>query len=132
MDNITAQSNLTEKQLTIYNGELTRRSKGALITYLLFIFLSPFGAHHFYLSQTARGIGYLALSGAFWFMSVLMLGAATAKSSGGTMVVMLLVIAIGGAGAIWRIIDLFTIPAQVRNSNERTGAQILKRLETTG
>lgn len=83
--------------------------KSTGVTYILWLLLGTIGAHKFYLNKAGMGILYIALGalgGLFWFF---LLGWIFHIPLG-----MLL------------IIDLFTIPRQVRNANEKAAGEVAK------
>lgn len=70
------------------------------IAYLLALLLGAFGAHHFYLGNVGRGITFILLWWIGWLTLFLVIGG--------------LLLA---AAAIWFIVDLCTLPGQVRTAN---------------
>ncbi|MEW5816497.1 MAG: TM2 domain-containing protein [Spirochaetota bacterium] len=83
--------------------------KSTGVTYILWLLLGGIGAHKFYLNKAGMGILYItlgALGGIFW---IFLLG-------------WIFHIPLG----ILLIIDLFTIPRQVRNANEKAAGDVAR------
>lgn len=79
--------------------------KDTTVAYLLLIFLGGFGAHQFYLRNPGIAIAQAALWWGGWLFSGLIIG----------------FVAIA-AVAIWWIVDLSSMRAQVETANARAGA----------
>jgi len=56
---VDRKSQLTEKQLTILESEMQKKSKNLVLAYVLLIFLGGLGIHKFYLGKTKQGINTL-------------------------------------------------------------------------
>lgn len=83
--------------------------KSTGVTYILWLLLGGIGVHKFYLNKVGMGILYIALGmlgGIFW---IFLLG-------------WIFHIPLG----ILLIIDLFTIPQQVRKANEKLSGEVAK------
>ena len=51
MDLIQAQRELSDKDLAIFNAELQRQSRSAILAYVLWFFLGGLGVHNFYMGK---------------------------------------------------------------------------------
>lgn len=81
--------------------------KSTGLAYVLWFFLGSLGIHKFYLGNTKMGIVYLLLSLIGWVTVYILIGW-----------VFLAILAI-----LW-LIDLFTLPSQVRTANDLAAKQI--------
>jgi TM2 domain-containing membrane protein YozV len=81
--------------------------KSMAVSYLLWLFLSGFGAHRFYNGRTGSGIAQLAL---------LIVGAATSPIGIGLFLL--------GALGIWILVDAFLIPGWVGEHNNRLASSL--------
>lgn len=66
--NLTLKQNLSPHQHVILASEFDKRKKSKGITFLLWFFLSTFGAHRFYLGNTGLAIAMLLLGWATLFI----------------------------------------------------------------
>lgn len=128
MSDLERMSKLSEKQLVILNGELQRAKKSTLTAYLLWFFLGSLGVHKFYLGKTAWGIIYLLMTIIGWFTGGvgLILTMGGLAQAGGTALLGLVLLAFLG---ILLLIDLFTIPRQIRKHEQRLKEKLLLDLE---
>lgn len=104
---IQAQRALDDRDLIIYNAELTRSKKSLALAYLLCIFLGATGAHKFYIGRSGSGTFYLIM---------FLLGICTAW----------MVIGFLPLGIVWfcSFIDLFLLPSQVREAEDKLRAEL--------
>jgi TM2 domain-containing membrane protein YozV len=86
----------TTEQMLI-EQRITNDSKNAVIAYLLWFFLWPFGAHRFYLARIGSAIVMLILS----------------------ITVVGLIVTF-----IWAIVDLFLIPGMIKEDREKLRQQL--------
>ncbi|NLM37672.1 MAG: TM2 domain-containing protein [Firmicutes bacterium] len=122
-------SNLSDKQLAILEGELSRNKKSTGIAYLLWFFLGSLGVHKFYIGKTSWGIAYL-LMGILGCATggvgiILSLDEELASALGAAVFGLVLLVLLG----IFLFIDLFTIPRQIRKQEERFKEKLLLELE---
>lgn len=138
--NLYKKSQLTEKQLAILEGEMQKRKKSTLLAYLLWIFFGAIGAHQFYLGNLKRGLLYLGL----WLLSIasLFITLSTAgydlfspvipEEFGSPTGLGLIVFVIGGILAFilafFLLYDLFTMPKQIREADEKEEAKIIQEI----
>ncbi len=105
---------LTEKQIAILNNELDKNKKSTGLTYVLFIFFGSLGIHKFYIGNKKMGLIYLFLGIVGW-ISLLSGGMSAVVSEGdsgsGAAIFGLICFIVLG---VLCLIDLFTIPKQVR------------------
>jgi len=124
---VEKKSQLTEKQLSILESEMQKRRKSVGIAYLLWFFFGSLGIHKFYLGDTKKGLLYLVL-GIFGWISIFTGGlAALGGSDGGGFFAIIGMICIVVLG-IMLLIDLFTIPGQIRSAEEKAEEQIVNNL----
>jgi TM2 domain-containing membrane protein YozV len=83
--------------------------KSTGVAYILWLLLGGIGAHKFYLNKAGMGILYIALGALGGFFWLFLLG-------------WIFHIPL----AILMIIDLFTIPRQVRDANEKAAGEVAK------
>ena len=126
MDSIEAQKHLTDRELIIFNSELDRKRKSTVIAYVLYFFLGAIGGHKFYMGKPLMGFFYiLACLGSLVFA-----GTASATSSGAEDASTTL--AVSSLFVLWFsimiLLDLFTIPRQIKKQEERTRNDLLTRL----
>ncbi|NLY90683.1 MAG: TM2 domain-containing protein [Firmicutes bacterium] len=121
-------SRLSEKQLTILNGELQRGRKSTLTAYLLWLFLGTLGIHKFYLGKTAWGIVYLLLTVFGWStggagLLLVLTGEMEAERMATVGLVLLALL------GLFLLIDLFTIPRQIRKHEQQLKEKMLADFE---
>lgn len=114
MDNIDALRGLSDKDVAIYNGEMAKRRKSTFAAYLLFFLTGGLGGHKWYLGRWGGAMGYMFLTFAMW---VSFLGG-----------VMMAGVFFGAVSAICGIVDVFTIPGQIRQGEDKYGKVLLDRL----
>ncbi|MBD1383222.1 TM2 domain-containing protein [Metabacillus arenae] len=59
--NVSLKQGLSQHQQTLLASEFDKRKKSKLLVFLLWFFLSVFGAHRFYLGNVGLGIAMLLL-----------------------------------------------------------------------
>ena len=112
MDNITRLENLTDKQVSIFNGEIERNKKSTATAYLLLIFLGAIGAHKFYLKKPVWGVLYLIFCIIGWLTIAIGIGA---------FILTILGIAL--------LVDIFKIPNQIKKHEDEIIKELLDRFE---
>lgn len=105
---IQKKEQLTQQQLAVLATEMDKRKKSVGVAYFLWLILGTFGAHKFYTGQKTSGIVYLVLGILGWTTVWFIIG--------------FIFFAILG---ILLLIDLFTLPKQVRQANEKEEDQII-------
>lgn len=134
IDDLDVQLNLGDKELAVFNAEMQRRQKNTLISYLLWFFFGWTGAHKFYLGKILWGIIYLVFSllgySLFFggFMAAMATDPVAAEAGAGASVIGIL--ASAGVG-ILLLIDLFTLPLQVKRRDKKIREQLLNKLSGT-
>jgi len=119
---------LSQQQFFILESEMQKRRKSLPLTYVLLIFLGALGVHKFYLGKTKQGLLYLVL-GVVGFISLL-IGEFTGLISFGASGMLLFRFGLVCLGilVILLIVDLFTIPRQVRQANMAAENKIIDQL----
>lgn len=123
-DLIQLRRNVSEHELSIVDSELAKRKKSTALAYVLWFLLGGLGIHKFYIGKTAIGVFYLLLVGG------LIAGTITGMSEE---MEPALIIA-GSCGLILGIlllVDLFTIPRQIRRTYVEAERQILRKIKST-
>lgn len=133
IDDLDVQRNLGDKELAIFNAEMQRHHRSTLISYLLLIFLGGLGAHKFYLGKVLWGIIYLILSIVGYVLFFGGFITAMADPTGveaGASASALGILASAVIG-ILLLIDLFTLPLQVKRRNKKIRKQLLDKLTSS-
>jgi hypothetical protein len=122
VDAIELKRNLSEHELSVLNSELVKYKKSTALAYVLWFFLGGLGIHKFYIGKTGMGIFYLLLVGG------LLVGTITgiSKEMGPAMIIA------GSCGLVLGIlllVDLFTIPRQIRRTYIQAEWQILRKIK---
>lgn len=123
---------LSDKQLIILEGELSRNKKNVGIAYLLWLFVGSLGVHKFYIGKTGWGIAYLFMTvlgyftGGFGVILSLKNGINGVTTALGVTVFGLAVLSLLG---IFLAVDLFTIPRQIRKQEEKLKEKLLLDME---
>ncbi len=130
MNIIEAQKKLTDRELIIFNSELNRKRKSTTIAYILYFFLGSIGGHKFYVGKPLMGLLYIILLG---LGCVLELGGfASAYDTSMTSEDISMVLVVGllplGLLGLMMLLDLFTIPRQIKKHEERVSNDILVQL----
>ncbi|MBD3887657.1 TM2 domain-containing protein [Phormidium tenue FACHB-886] len=130
MNSIEAQKRLTDRELIIFNSELDRKRKSTATAYILYFLLGTIGGHKFYMGKPLTGFFYIILlSLGFLFM---LGGFASAFDTTAIAEDVSAVFAVGflplGLLSIMMLIDLFTIPGQIKKQEERVRNDLLVRL----
>lgn len=141
--NIYKKSQLTEKQLAVLESEMQKRRKSTLLAYVLWILFGAIGMHQFYLGNTKRGLWYLGL----WILTIvcLFISLSTAgfdfsspitEEIGDPTGFGLIVFIFGGFVAlilaVLLLCDLFTMPSQVREADEKEEDKIIQEIMSMG
>lgn len=135
--NIYKKSQLTEKQLAVLESEMRRHRKSTLVAYILWILCAPMGVHQFYLGNTKRGYWYLGLwiPIAIYDFAILFPSGYSFASSDSTQnlstIGIILLLLVGVLALIlvgFLLYDLFTIPRQIREANEKEEDKIIQEI----
>jgi len=123
-DVIELKRNLSEHELSILDSELAKYKKSISLAYVLWFFLGGLGIHKFYIGKTGMGIFYLLLVGGLIVGTI----TGTSKEMEPAMIIA------GSCGLVLGIlllIDLFTIPRQIRRTYIQAERQILTKIKST-
>jgi len=107
----------------IFNAELERQSKGAVLAYVLWFFLGGLGVHNFYMGKVRWGLFYMGLTFIGW--GLIIAGSSVkpidgALASAGVLALIVLAILL-----LW---DLITIPRQLKRRQESIKQELLNKL----
>lgn len=94
------------------NSEVALKGKNKLVAFALWLFLSAFGAHQFYLGDSGKGTSQVILFWVGWLTSFLGIG-----------IIMLIV------WLVWVFVDLFLISGKVDNFNNDLRKRLTYQLE---
>ncbi|MGB4688021.1 MAG: TM2 domain-containing protein [Acetomicrobium flavidum] len=128
---VNRKQELTMEQLAVLENEMQKQRKSLGLAYVLCIFLGGLGIHKFYLQETTQGILYLLL-GIFSFVSMVAGEFSSLVSFGASgnrlfTVGLFCSIALG----LLILIDLFTLPGQVRKTTESMENKIIDEILLT-
>lgn len=119
---IDKKKQISDRQLAILESEMKKQRKSVGLAYVLLILLGNIGVHQFYLGKTRRGLAYLLLGVVGW---ISLFSSFLGEANGGAGVIGILCFAVVG---IFLLIDLFTLPKQVRAADEVAEDKILNEL----
>lgn len=94
------------------NSEVALRGKSKLVAFALWLFLSAFGAHQFYMGDSGKGTMQVLLFWIGWLTSFIGIG-----------ILFLFV------WAVWIVVDLFLISGKVDNFNHQLRKRLTIQLE---
>jgi TM2 domain-containing membrane protein YozV len=127
---IDAQKQLSDRELIIFNSELDRKRKSTATAYILYLLIGIVGGHKFYLGKPIAGLSYLLLlsSGLLLIMG----GFASAFDPAATVEEVNTALTVGilplGLLSLLMLLDLLTIPRQIRKQEDRTRNKLLTQL----
>ena len=120
-DIVELKGKLSPQQMAILTSELTKVQKSVGLAYVLWFFLGTLGIHQYFIGKAGRGTLYLVGGLIGWI--VLIVGIAT--TTGAAMAIGGILLGVIG---ILLLVDLFTIPRQVRRVYELHEIEIATRL----
>ena len=123
-DVIQLKNQLTEHQMSVFNSEMVTYRKNTGVAYILLILLGTVGVHKFYMGKIGMGIFYLLLGFTSWFLLVLMI---LEGEAGRGVTFFIFIICMGLLSINW-LIDLFTIPRQIKSIYENQEMEVLHKL----
>lgn len=130
MNSIETQKKLTDRELIIFNSELDRKRKSTATAYILYFFLGTIGRHKFYIGKPVMGLIYIVLLSVGFLL--MLGGVASAFEPSATADDVSAVLGVGflplGLLGIMMLIDLFTIPGQIKKQEDRVRNDLLVRL----
>jgi len=136
MDNVVGlKSKLDQHQLSILASEMEKNKKSTGLAYVLCFFLGTLGIHKFYIGKIGMGVTYLILGLVGWISLIVGVASSAitdvdvaAAGMAGGLVFSTIVFAVIG---IFLLIDLFTIPGQIRKSYEAKELKCINDLFST-
>ena len=123
-DLIQLKRNLSEHDLSILDSELAKYKKSTALAYVLWFFLGGLGIHKFYMGKTGTGVFYLLLVGG-------LIGGTITGMSKATGPAMIIAGSCGLVLGILLLVDLFTIPRQIRKTYIQAERKILGKIKST-
>jgi uncharacterized protein YgiM (DUF1202 family) len=123
-DILESRREMSEHELGILESELAKYKKSAALAYGLWFFLGGLGIHKFYIGKTVMGVFYLLL------LSGLIVGGLTGMSQE-TELAMIIAGSCGLILGILLLVDLFTIPRQIRKTHDEAERRILSKIRST-
>ncbi|MFX0202948.1 MAG: NINE protein [Candidatus Hodarchaeota archaeon] len=123
-DILESRRELSEHELGILESELAKYKKSTAVAYGLWFFLGGLGIHKFYIGKTVMGVFYLLL------LSGLIVGGLTGMSQE-TELAMIIAGSCGLILGILLLVDLFTIPRQIRKTHHEAERRILGKIKST-
>jgi TM2 domain-containing membrane protein YozV len=123
-DALERKRNSWEQELSILDSELAKHKKSTALAYALWFFLGGLGIHKFYIGKTAMGVFY------FLLLAGLTAGTITGMSKA-MEPAMIIAGSCGLVLGILLLIDLFTIPRQIRTTYIEAERQILEKIRST-
>lgn len=138
MDETTLKlkKDLSDHELSVFNSEMDKYKKSTGLAYLLWFFLGTLGIHKFYIGKVISGIIYAVLGLFAWFSLTVELTIGVtgllseeniSEDMGPWMVLFVICIIIVG---ILLLIDLFSIPRQIRKAYEKLEFETLKKIKS--
>ena len=111
---IELKSRLDDHQLSILSSEMEKFKKSTGLTYVLWFFLGSLGIHKFYIGKGLMGVLYLVFGLIGWITLAMTLIPAA--------IVFLSIV------GILLLIDLFTIPRQIRKAYENNEIKVINNI----
>jgi hypothetical protein len=115
---IQAQRELSDKDFAIFNAELQRQARSAIVAYVLWFFLGSMGVHNFYMGKILWGLLYIGLMIIGWGLTIGGSDDSSVRAGAGALLIL-------AALLLW---DLFTIPLQLKKRQECIGQDLLRKL----
>lgn len=112
MNNMLMRSDLTGEELAMVQMEVNNKKKSTGVLWALWLFLAGFGAHQFYLGNTGKGVGYLALNFAGWLTFWFGLG-----------------FLFWAAAGVWFIVDAFLMGKELEKHNDQLEAHTIAQVK---
>ena len=126
-DIVKLKSELSDHQMAVLQSEMEKHRKSAGWAYVLFFFLGTLGIHKFYIGKTGWGVAYLILGIVGWFSMFLFIGLSSDSERGmGAGIIAIIFLSVL---AVLFLIDLFTIPRQIRKTYEEIEIRIANKLK---
>jgi TM2 domain-containing membrane protein YozV len=133
MNSIEAQKQLTDQELIIFNAELDRKRKSTTVAYILYLLFGTVGVHKFYIGKPLAGFFYICLL--MLGLSCMLGGFAVAFDPAATVEDVNTMMTAGflpiGLLSFLMLLDLFTIPGQIRKKDDRVRNRLLTQLASS-
>lgn len=125
---VEKKQQLSDRQLAILESEMQKHKKSVGLAYVFLIFLGSLGIHKFYLGKALWGVIYLILGILGWITistgGLAAIAGDTSSASGLGVFGIICLFILG----ILLLIDLFTLPKQVRAAYEKSEDKIIDEL----
>ncbi len=126
MESILEQkSKLNEHQLSILASEMEKNKKSTGLAYVLWFFIGSLGIHKFYIGKGVMGFFYLAFGAVAWILLIVGLVGLVGETATSAITLSTVLFVIVG---ILLLLDLFTIPRQIRKTYEKTEIKNINKL----
>ncbi len=117
------KSRLDDHQMTVLSSEMEKVKKSTGLAYVLWLFLGTLGIHKLYIGKVGMGITYLVVGAVAWIMLILSF-AGEAVTGGYLTAAIVLFVLVG----IFLLLDLFTIPRQIRKTYEHIEKKLISKM----
>lgn len=108
-----SRTDLSTEEMLLVNSEVEKKKRNLVVAYLLWFFLSGFGAHRFYFKKTGSAIAMLALTILSTALTVVLIGVFGFVILG-----------------IWVLVDAFLMPGWQQREVEAIERETIESLKT--
>jgi len=137
-DTTDLRKNLSDQELAVLRDELDKHKKSRALAYVLWLVAGMLGIHKFYVGKIRTGVLYVVLGVVGWGSVVSGLVSAldemtTTRPADFEAFTGIMVLAVIGSICllglcVLLIVDLFTIPREIRKRNDRIELNIIQRI----
>ena len=138
-DIIRLKRDLSDHELSVLNSEMEKHKKSTAIAYVLWFLFGTLGIHKFYIGKIKAGVLYFILGIIGWICllsGIILAGATigpkqeiTEAGFAGIGAGLFILVVCGIILTILLLIDLFTIPGQIRKTYEKAERKIVARIK---
>ena len=126
---LKSKKELSDHELSVLGSEMEKYKKSTGLAYVLWFFIGTLGIHKFYIGKITMGVLYLVLGIGAWVSLGIGIAAATVEREAGMATGIILFIAFIAIVGIMLLVDLFTIPRQIRKSYEKREAKAIDEIK---